>query len=548
MKILSRTILVAVVFAYSALAADFDLFNVDEPLQCDIGQSCASFPLHARNKSVPSETVRGASGDEMAASRRQLFRRLQASRVPVEKPAFSIKLSEQDFIDIGEAPGADGAVRRPSSRKVQVGVDKVVGVNVSFTSLAGRRLGRAPHMGGSVSEGPDGELVWTALAHSKGASALRIGLQNFDLPDGAALYVYSDRGEAFGPYRGEGPGDEGYFWTNTIMGDTVTLQLHYDGPRDAASLGRLGFRIESISHIGSRLPLKDFVGVEQAAPEASTESFCSYNASCVMPGQNFMGAEDAVALIIFNSQGGSFICSGGLLRDTVDGSVIPYFLTANHCVSKGREANSVEAVFDFDTNCSDRYAQNGNYPRTNGSSIRSTSRTSDYTLLELKQIPGGSRTYLGWNSDPVAFTSGVGLFRLSHPAGAPQSYSEHSVDTSKGTCSSWPRGNWIYSADTYGATEGGSSGSPVMNASGEVVGQLSGGCGFNVGDVCDAGSNATVDGAFAAYFSAIEQFLDPDNGGGGGGCTLLGKGQTCFDDSECCSNKCKGPSGRKTCK
>ena len=37
-------------------------------------------------------------------------------------------------------------------------------------------------------------------------------------------------------------------------------------------------------------------------------------------------------------------------------------------------------------------------------------------------------------------------------------------------------------------------------------------------------------------------------GGGGGACTDGQKGDSCTSNSDCCSNSCKGPSGRKTCK
>jgi hypothetical protein len=37
-------------------------------------------------------------------------------------------------------------------------------------------------------------------------------------------------------------------------------------------------------------------------------------------------------------------------------------------------------------------------------------------------------------------------------------------------------------------------------------------------------------------------------GGGGGGCTLGQKGDSCTVDGDCCSNKCRGRSGAKTCK
>ena len=64
------------------------------------------------------------------------------------------------------------------------------------------------------------------------------------------------------------------------------------------------------------------------------------------------------------------------------------------------------------------------------------------------------------------------------------------------------------SHDVYGATQGGSSGSPVQNGVGQIVGQLFGACGFNPGDPYD--SNSTVDGAFADYYGSVAEWLDPD--------------------------------------
>jgi hypothetical protein len=190
----------------------------------------------------------------------------------------------------------------------------------------------------------------------------------------------------------------------------------------------------------------------------------------------------------------------------------------------------------------------------------------------------------------------MALYRISHPAGAPQAYSAQEVDTSRPTCRSWPRGNWIYSSDTFGATEGGSSGSPVVNAAGQFVGQLSGACGYNVNNPCDAAKNATVDGAFAAYYADVAAFLGPgssctDADGDGfctsegdcndnnaainpgavevcndgidndcdglvdaadpscqtGGCDLLPVGAPCTANGDCSGN-CKGKPGAKTCK
>jgi hypothetical protein len=59
---------------------------------------------------------------------------------------------------------------------------------------------------------------------------------------------------------------------------------------------------------------------------------------------------------------------------------------------------------------------------------------------------------------------------------------------------------------------------------------------------CDAVNNATVDGAGAAYFGAVEQYLDPGTGGG------LPPGSPCQVNADCASNRCKGKPGVKVCK
>lgn len=207
----------------------------------------------------------------------------------------------------------------------------------------------------------------------------------------------------------------------------------------------------------------------------------------------------------------------------------------------------METYFDYQTtcsnpNCTQPYNNTGD---TVGATIKATGSTSDYSLLQLSSTPAtpdGVAAYLGWLSTPVANTNNLALYRISHPQGSPQAYTEGVVDTSKPTCRTLARGNFVYSRDTLGATEGGSSGSPVVNGSGQIVGQLYGACGTNLNDVCDSANNATVDGAFAASYPNLAAFLSP----GGGSCSP--EGASCTTNSQCCSNSCKGQPGNKTCK
>jgi hypothetical protein len=355
------------------------------------------------------------------------------------------------------------------------------------------------------------------------------------------------------------------------MGDRAILQLRHFGSVSEEALEDTWFVISDIGHIGSKF--------------LQGEGHCSYNEPCV---QNVScgadpavdDARDAVAHMEWISGPFIYMCTGGLLADTDPSSSIPYFLSANHCISREKDARDLECFFQLTVGCSDGcpdvFETRASHPqslRTLGATIKATNSDSDYTLFELSEPAPGGSAFLGWTTAPVANSNGDRLYRISHPGGAPQAYSEHSVDTSRTTCRSWPRGPWIYSEDLYGATEGGSSGSPVVNASGQVVGQLSGACGYNIDDPCDSASNATVDGAFANYFDEVSQFLAPapcsplpeicadsiDNDCDGAvdcddsDCTsdaacqqtsCLGNKVVCTSDDECCSGNCR----RGTCK
>jgi V8-like Glu-specific endopeptidase len=397
---------------------------------------------------------------------------------------------------------------REKEMKMRVGAEAEVSFDVTFTDLD---LGILPRRAllrdlGAIRGTGNGGFVWSATVRSPDAAALRVHIEEMDFAPGSELYVWTRDGMAFGPYTGLGPNGTGEFWTNAVQGEEVILQIRHRGG-EAPS-----FRIAGVSHLTSAWQRAASINPMAAQPACGFNAPCVVDADCVNTDSAVSTAKQAVAEMVFASGAFLYLCSGGLVADSDSSTTIPYFITANHCISKGREASSLETYFNHDSDGTCGNCPNLGTPSTTGSTIVSTNKTSDYTLLQLSQAPSGV-AYLGWNADPIAFSNGAALYRISHPGGAPQSYSEHTVDTSKPTCSSWPRGNWIYSRDTYGATEGGSSGSPVVNASGQLVGQLSGACGYNVNDSCDADNNATVDGAFAAYFSAVAQYLD--NGGGG---------------------------------
>jgi len=540
---------------------------------CSIAMAAppAAAPGSSRLQNAPEVSSQPFDREEALRQRDELHQWLVSGTVlsGLNHPV-TASFSADELAEVDNARGEDPK---------RVGLTRSLSVNVSFADLKMSRLnGRTLERGsGAITSTEDGGFVYTMALSSPGAAALRVHFTGFRLPPATGVYLYTDETQAFGPYTGRGPFGDGEFWSHTLVGDYVILQLRHVGAASDDDLQGSGFTVAGLGHVRPVF----------LSGTCSNNASCTENADCVNNGA-VDPARDAVAAMQWISGAFIYFCSGGLVADTVAGTDIPYFLTANHCISRDKDARNLENFFQYITPCNSssncltwQQLRNG-WPqslRTLGASIVSTGRNADYTLLQLAEPAPAGSAFLGWNSTPVAFSNNTHLYRISHPDGSPQSYSAHDVDTSAGTCQGWPRGDRIYSRDIAGATEGGSSGSPVVNGAGQIVGQLSGACGTNVNDTCDSVNNATVDGAFAAYFSTVSQWLDPGSSGGGG-CTPtesvethcsdgidndcdglidsadpdcqtsggLPPGASCTVNSECASNNCKGKPGSKTCK
>ena len=456
----------------------------------------------------------------------------QQAALHAELTAASVARGQANPV-VARATAADlENVERHTGPRHRVGAMIPVAARAAFDSAAGF---------GSIRRQADG-WVWSGVIESPGATALRLSFDDFYLPAGAELYVFNERGQVAGPYRGRGLRGKSAFLSHTVFGSRAELQVRYEGESPSAALSQARVSIGGVGHMTDRFTLGVMHSVDAGEPFCNFNESCVENASCSNVHGPAQDAQDAAGHMLFQSGAFLYICSGGLLTDTA-GSGTPYFLTANHCISKNNEAASLETFFQFTTPCNGAcYDPDGVVPSTLGSTIEAKDRGTDMTLLRLSEAAPAGSAFLGWNSTAIAFSDGAALYRISHPSGAPQAYSEHSVDTSAGTCQSWPRGDRIYSYDEYGATEGGSSGSPVLNAAGQVVGQLSGACGTNVNETCDRESNATVDGAFANYYSIVQPILD-----GGGGCTDADGDGYCVEDDCDDSDASVNPGASENC-
>src|SRR2546422_10789603 len=455
---------------------------------------------------APETMIGGITPEEYAANQAALHAWLM-KEVPagVLSSPISVSLTENERNELKkmqEARGGPAVVGRPKPISEAV---RFTGIDAALLSDNPRPVGR-----GLLRATPDGGFVWAAAIVSEGAAAIRVQIKGLNLPDDADLFFFSEAGQAFGPYSGKGPNGDGEFWSNTVVGSGGVVLVRHYGPDGAADLKKTSFVIASAGHIGQAF-------VDSLGGGIRPESFCSFNVPCIENASCHTGtpadpAKGAVALMQWISGQFIYTCTGSLLADTVSSSQIPYFLSANHCISQQSNANNLETYFQFSIACGSTNCPAQTNPggiQRLGATIKATGASGDYTLFQLNQTPPSGSIFLGWNSTPVANTNNVALYRISHPAWAPQAYSDGHVDTTAPTCGGGPRGERIYSRTTTGGAEGGSSGSPVMNASSQGVGQLSGACGTNVNNDCDQVNNATVGGAFAFYFAAVKPFLDP---------------------------------------
>ncbi|EXJ17196.1 trypsin-like serine protease [Imhoffiella purpurea] len=387
-----------------------------------------------------------------------------------------------------------------SGRPYMIGLSKTIELGVDLQPLDVAAMGDQTYsyQAGTVKKSGD-NVAWTVRLDTLGSLATRVRFDNLNLPEGSALYLYNDAGDVRGPYTKKARS----FWSHSLAGETLYVQVD----TTAEDSDRLSF------DIGAMMVL-----------DSESKALCPDNAPCVRDGSCFDKSDweyidevrKAIAHITFVEDEGAYMCSGGLLADTDDDSSIPYFLTANHCINTPEVAATVEAWFDYRTeSCGASCPDLADTTSTLGATLLDHSGVDDHSLLLLNEDPPAESWFLGWSSTPVARIGGTDLYRLSHPLGSPQAYSTHEIDAYVSPVSycgttAMPRGAYIFSRDVIGATEGGSSGSPVMQENGQVVGQLFGVCGWNIDDVCDATNNAAVDGAFANYYADVAKWLSPD--------------------------------------
>ncbi len=259
-----------------------------------------------------------------------------------------------------------------------------------------------------------------------------------------------------------------------------------------------------------------------------TSGNCEVNVNC-SEGARWQKQKRGVARIVVKQGSALYYCSGSLLNNVREDRT-PYFLTANHCGAQSSANDYAQWLFAFNYE-SEGCARPATEPAKNTMSgatrVAGTSGSvndnSDFKLLRLLQdMPESYQPYYnGWSRSSAAASSGVGIH---HPDGDIKKISTFNTTVASSEYSmggTFPNGKywrlgWAATENGFGVTEGGSSGSPLFNDNGLIVGTLTGGT-----TSCDETDGVDFYGKFSYSWASngstpetqLAPWLDPDQSG-----------------------------------
>ena len=309
----------------------------------------------------------------------------------------------------------------------------------------------------------NGGQIWQLELTCAQALTVNLTMDNVVIPEGNELYVYNpEKDFILGSFTSKHL-YEGQLGTELVPGSTVIVE-YYVAPQNVDA--KRSLQINTVTH-GYR------TATEFQAKAFGSSGNCNMNANCP-DGDPWDFQRRAAVMLVSGSNG---FCSGSMINNSQNDGT-PYVLTANHCYS-----NPTSWIFRFNWQASG-CTNPGSSPSFNslsGAVLRARRTPSDFCLVEITgglesgSVPLSYGTYFpGWdNSDDIPATS----MCVHHPSGDIKklAFDDAPAVSANGMGSSETDSQWEVEWDRNTTTEGGSSGSPLFDQNGRIIGQLWGG-------------------------------------------------------------------------
>lgn len=322
---------------------------------------------------------------------------------------------------------------------------------------------------------PDGTTVWRLGIRSAGAYSINILFSEYELPEGAQLFLYNpSQTQVLGSFNYLNNSETEILPTAPVGGDELIIE--YQEPPNVSFHGRL--KVGEVNHA-----YRSFKGDE---PSPISPAF-----GCLSPLVCFQSGTDqykdigrSVVLMLID---GTIACTGTLVNNTQnDGK--PYLLTASHCLNGQFSvtnpdynvvAGSIVFFFNYDSPLCSPVLRGAEEMSVASARFRAVNEQTDMALLELLETPPAyyQPYYAGWNARDGGTPPYIGIH---HPGGSVKYVNtlDHAItpETYRIPFLTFAdKSHWLVDEWTTGCTFGGSSGSALFDSDNRVVGALSGG-------------------------------------------------------------------------
>ena len=367
---------------------------------------------------------------------------------------------------------------------------------------------------------PDGGKIWQVAIKSEAALNLSINFDDFYLPQGSRLQLYNhDRTDVSANYTHAQNRNNKQLGSWFITGDEIWIEYYQPASVNEVAI----IEINNVIH-GYRMGRVSALFGESRG--FNTSGDCNYDVNCSIGG-DFDSKKDVVkkAVALLNL-GNGFLCSAALVNNTRNDKT-PLLLTANHCldnsdpsywsvrfnwVSPNPVCATGEESGDLQTNFT-----------MSGAQLLANSSLSDFALVQLhNSIPQSwDVVFAGWDNSDDNPLYEVGIH---HPNGDIMKICRDDSGAEKVDANGtqvWLIGGGSHGTGNgweIGTTESGSSGSPLFNEHGKIIGQLYAGQSF-----CDGLENNNeydIYGRFGVSWNAgntpesrLLEWLDPNGTG-----------------------------------